>query len=247
MSLNGQVALVTGAGRGIGKAIALALAKDGADLVISDIDLDSATETAEEVKGLGRDAIALKADVSNSAGVEEMFQAIIDKFGKIDILINNAGITRDGLLIRMKDEDWNLVLKINLDGAFYCSRAAGKLMMKQRSGRIVNIASIVGVMGNAGQVNYSASKAGLIGLTKSSARELASRGVTVNAIAPGFIDTAMTQALNDKVKEKLMEQIPMGRLGTAEDIANSIRFLVAPEASYITGQVLHINGGMLMS
>ncbi len=247
MNLNGQVALVTGSGRGIGKAIAMALAKDGADLAISDIDLDSASQTADEIKGLGRDAIAIKADVSNSAGVEEMFKSIIDKFGKIDILINNAGITRDGLLIRMKDEDWNLVLKINLDGAFYCSRAAGKLMMKQRSGRIVNIASIVGVMGNAGQVNYSASKAGLIGLTKSSARELASRGVTVNAIAPGFIDTAMTQALNDKVKEKLMEQIPMGRLGTADDIANSIRFLVAPEASYITGQVIHVNGGMLMS
>ncbi len=246
MSLQGKTALVTGGGRGIGKAIACALAKDGSDIAVSDIDLDSANQTAEEIRSLGRNSIGLKADVSNSDEVEGMFKSAIDKLGRIDILINNAGITRDGLLVRMKDEDWKMVLKINLDGAFYCSRAAGKLMMKQKSGRIVNIASIVGVMGNAGQVNYSASKAGLIGLTKSSARELASRGVTVNAIAPGFIDTAMTQALSDSVKQKLTEQIPLKRLGTAEDISNAIRFLVSPEAGYITGQVLHVNGGMLM-
>lgn len=247
MSLEGRTALVTGAGRGIGKAIALALAKDGANVAVSDIDQGSANQTAEEIKSLGRDSIGLKADVSRSEEVEGMFQAMVDKFGGVDILVNNAGITRDGLLVRMKDEDWSLVMKINLDGAFYCSRAAGKIMMKQRKGAIINIASIVGAMGNAGQVNYSASKAGLIGLTKSSARELASRGVTVNAIAPGFIDTAMTQALNDKVKEKLMEQIPLGRLGSAEDIANAVRFLASPEAAYITGQVLHVNGGMLMA
>ncbi|MBI5184505.1 MAG: 3-oxoacyl-[acyl-carrier-protein] reductase [Nitrospinae bacterium] len=247
MSLEGKTALVTGAGRGIGKAIALALAKDGANVAVSDIDQGSANQTAEEIKSLGRGSIGLKADVSRSEEVEGMFQAIVDKFGGVDILVNNAGITRDGLLVRMKDEDWSLVMKINLDGAFYCSRAAGKIMMKQRRGAIINIASIVGVMGNAGQVNYSASKAGLIGLTKSSARELASRGVTVNAIAPGFIDTAMTQALNDKVKEKLMEQIPLGRLGSSEDIANAVLFLASPEAAYITGQVLHVNGGMLMA
>lgn len=246
MSLEGKAALVTGGGRGIGKAIALALAKDGANVAVSDIDQGSANQTAEEIKSLGRDSIGLKADVSRSEEVEVMFQAMVDKFNGIDILVNNAGITRDGLLVRMKDEDWSLVMKINLDGAFYCSRAAGKIMMKQRRGAIVNIASIVGVMGNAGQVNYSASKAGLIGLTKSTARELASRGVTVNAIAPGFIDTAMTQALNDKVKEKLMEQIPLGRLGSSDDIANAVRFLASPEAAYITGQVLHVNGGMLM-
>jgi 3-oxoacyl-[acyl-carrier protein] reductase len=246
MNLQEKVALVTGGGRGIGKAIALALAKDGANVAVSDIDQDSANQTADEIRSLGSDSMGLKADVSKADEVDGMFQALVDKFGRVDILVNNAGITRDGLLVRMKDEDWSLVMKINLDGAFYCSRAAGKIMMKQRSGNIVNIASIVGVMGNAGQVNYSASKAGLIGLTKSSARELASRGVTVNAIAPGFIDTAMTQALNDKVKEKLMEQIPMGRLGTSTDIANAVRFLVSPESAYITGQVIHVNGGMLM-
>lgn len=247
MVLQGKKALVTGGGRGIGKAIACALAKDGADIVISDIDLDSANRSAEEIRTLGRDALGLKADISMPDEVEGMFKSVIDEFGGIDILINNAGITKDSLLVRMKDEDWNAVLRINLDGAFYCSRAAGKLMMKQKSGRIVNIASIVGVMGNAGQVNYSASKAGLIGLTKSCARELASRGVTVNAIAPGFIDTAMTQALSDSVKKKLMEQIPLGRLGTADDIANAIRFLVSPASNYITGQVIHVNGGMLMA
>jgi len=247
MKLSGKVALVTGGGRGIGREIAIALARCGADIAISDIDQDSADKTAGEIVALGRRAVGLKADVSNSEEVEAMFHALMEAFGRLDILVNNAGITRDGLMVRMKDEAWRLVLKINLDGAFYCSRAAAKIMMKQRSGRIVNITSIVGVQGNAGQVNYSASKAGLIGLTKSSARELALRGITVNAIAPGFIDTAMTQALSEKVREALLDQVPLGRLGTSADIASAVSFLVSPGAGYITGQVLHVNGGMLMA
>jgi 3-oxoacyl-[acyl-carrier protein] reductase len=246
MSLTGKAALVTGSAQGIGKSIALALAREGADCVISDMNMELAEKTAEEARSLGGKALAVKVNVADSEEVTAMVQKTLDEFGKIDILVNNAGITRDGLLMRMKDDDWEQVLNVNLKGAFLCTRAVARPMMKQRSGRIINIASIVGAMGNAGQANYVASKAGLIGLSKTVARELASRGVTCNAVAPGFIDTAMTQILADDVKEKLLAQIPMGKLGTAEDVARSVCFLASEDAAYITGQVLHVNGGMYM-
>ncbi len=246
MSLQGKVALVTGSAQGIGKSIALALSGNGADCIISDVNLEMAENTAEEIRASGRKSIALKANVADSGEVSDMIKKGIDELGKIDILVNNAGITRDGLLMRMKDEDWDLVLSINLKGSFLCSKAVARPMMKQRSGRIINIASIVGAMGNVGQANYVASKAGLIGLTKTIARELASRGITCNAVAPGFIDTAMTQSLPEDVKENLYAQIPMGKLGTPEDVAGAVRFLASDEAAYVTGQVIHVNGGMYM-
>jgi 3-oxoacyl-[acyl-carrier protein] reductase len=192
------------------------------------------------------EALAVQGNVTVAADAERMIEAAVEKFGRVDILVNNAGITRDGLLLRMKDEDWDAVLSVNLKGAFICSRAAAKVMMKQRSGRIINIASVVGQMGNAGQANYCASKAGLIGLTKSNARELAKRNVTVNAVAPGFIQTAMTEALSEKVRQELAAQIPLERLGSAEDIANAVVFLAAERSGYITGQVIGVNGGMYM-
>ncbi len=246
MSLQGKVALVTGSAQGIGKSIARALSEDGADCIISDVNLELAEKAAEEIRTFGRKAIALKANVADSDEVSAMIQTGIAELGKIDILVNNAGITRDGLLMRMKDEDWDQVLSINLKGAFLCCRAVARPMMKQRSGRIINIASIVGAMGNVGQANYVASKAGLIGLTKTVARELASRGVTCNAVAPGFIDTAMTRSLPEDVKEDLSARIPMGKLGTPEDVAGAVRFLASDAAAYVTGQVIHVNGGMYM-
>jgi len=246
MNLTGKAALVTGAAQGIGKQIALALAADGADVAVCDVNLEMAQKTAGDIQTTGRKSLALKANVAAADEVAAMIDQVIKEFGKIDLLINNAGITRDGLILRMKDEDWDLVLSINLKGAFLCSKAALKHMAKQRSGTIINIASIVGAMGNAGQANYVASKAGLIGLTKTIAREYANRGITANAVAPGFIDTAMTQSLSDTVKEELAKQIPMGKLGTPEDVANAVRFLASPLASYITGQVIHVNGGMYM-
>jgi 3-oxoacyl-[acyl-carrier protein] reductase len=246
MPLKGQTAVVTGGARGIGKEISLALARDGANIVIADLIAEQSEETAEEIKKLDCKALIQKVDVSKAADVENMVQNTINEFKTLDILINNAGVTRDTLMVRMKEEDWDFVLKVNLTGTFNCSKAAAKYMMKQRKGRIVNIASIVGVMGNAGQANYSASKAGIIGLTKTSARELASRNITVNAVAPGFIDTEMTRLLNENIKQQLKEQIPVGKLGRPEDIANCIKFLVSDDASYITGQVIHVNGGMLM-
>jgi 3-oxoacyl-[acyl-carrier protein] reductase len=246
MPLKGQTAVVTGGARGIGKEISLALARDGANIVIADLIAEQSEETAEEIKKLDCKALIQKVDVSKTVDVENMVQNTINEFKTLDILINNAGVTRDTLMVRMKEEDWDFVLKVNLTGTFNCSKAAAKYMMKQRKGRIVNIASIVGVMGNAGQANYSASKAGIIGLTKTSARELASRNITVNAVAPGFIDTEMTRSLNENIKQQLKEQIPMGKLGRPEDIANCIKFLVSDDASYITGQVIHVNGGMLM-
>ncbi len=246
MNLTGKAALVTGAAQGIGKQIALALAADGADVAVCDVNLEMAQKTAGDIQTTGRKSLALKANVAAADEVAAMIDQVIKEFGKIDLLINNAGITRDGLILRMKDEDWDLVLSINLKGAFLCSKAALKHMTKQRSGTIINIASIVGAMGNAGQANYVASKAGLIGLTKTIAREYANRGITANAVAPGFIDTAMTQSLSDTVKEELAKQIPMGKLGTPEDVANAVRFLASPLASYITGQVIHVNGGMYM-
>ncbi|MBR34667.1 MAG: beta-ketoacyl-ACP reductase [Nitrospinae bacterium] len=246
MPLKGQTAVVTGGARGIGKEISLALARDGANIVIADLIAEQSEETAEEIKKLNCKALIQKVDISKTADVENMVQNTINEFKTLDILINNAGVTRDTLMVRMKEEDWDFVMKVNLTGTFNCSKAAAKYMMKQRKGRIVNIASIVGVMGNAGQANYSASKAGIIGLTKTSARELASRNITVNAVAPGFIDTEMTRSLNENIKQQLKEQIPVGKLGKPEDIANCIKFLVSDDASYITGQVIHVNGGMLM-
>jgi 3-oxoacyl-[acyl-carrier protein] reductase len=245
MKLKGRVALVTGAAQGIGKSIAEALAKEGADVIVSDINIDAAKVTANEIGKLGVKAVAIKTNVADAGDVAASVDQAVKEFGKIDILINNAGITKDNLLIRMKDEDWDAVISVNLRSMFLCTKAIAPLMMKNRWGRIVNIASIVGEMGNFGQANYSAAKAGAIGLTKTVARELASRGITCNAIAPGFIDTAMTQKLSDDVKKRLSEQIPLTRLGTPEDIAKVVVFLCA-EADYITGQVINVNGGMYM-
>ena len=244
--LQGKVAVVTGAAQGIGRAIAETLASAGADIAIADMDPGRAQETMEAAQKLGRRALNLKVNVAEWSDVKEMADRILKEWGKIDILVNNAGITRDGLLMRMKEEDWNLVLQVNLTGTFHCTKAVMQTMAKQRYGRIVNIASIVGVMGNAGQANYAASKAAVIGFTKTVAREYASRQVTVNAVAPGFIDTAMTQGLPANVKETLQKQIPLGRLGLPSDVASAVRFLVSDEAGYITGQVVHVNGGMLM-
>ncbi|MBL8074298.1 MAG: 3-oxoacyl-[acyl-carrier-protein] reductase [Nitrospira sp.] len=246
MSLQGRTAIVTGAAQGIGRAIAEALAQAGADIAVADLDPNRSAETVEAVEKLGRKALNIKVNVADTAETKAMVEQVLKAWGKVDILVNNAGITRDGLLLRMKDEDWNLVLQINLNGTFNCTKAVLQPMTKQRYGRIVNIASIVGVIGNAGQANYSASKAAVIGFTKTVGREYASRNVTVNAVAPGFIDTAMTHGLSADVKDTLLKQIPLGRLGTPADIAAAVRFLVSEEAAYITGHVLHVNGGMLM-
>lgn len=241
-----RVAIVTGASRGIGKSISLALAACGAKIVAVDIDLAATEAMVSELKANGTEAIAVQGNVTLSADAEKMVQAAVEAFGRVDILVNNAGITRDALLLRMKDEDWDAVLNVNLKGAFLCSRAAAKVMSKQRYGRIINIASVVGQMGNAGQANYCASKAGLMGLTRSNARELARRNVTVNAVAPGFIATDMTDALPEKTREELAAQIPLERLGSAEDIAHAVVFLAQEKSGYITGQVLAVNGGMYM-
>jgi len=242
----GKVAIVTGASRGIGRSIALSLAAEGARIVAVDMVPEGVEALAAEIKAMAGEAIAVQGNVTVAADAERMIDAAVAAFGRVDILVNNAGITRDALLLRMKDEDWDAVLTVNLKGAFLCSRAAAKVMSKQRYGRIINIASIVGQMGNAGQANYCASKAGLLGLTKSNARELAKRNVTVNAVAPGFIATDMTEALPEKVKLELAAQIPMERLGSADDIANAVLFLAAERSAYITGQVLGVNGGMYM-
>jgi len=242
----GKIAVVTGASRGIGRSISLALSAAGATIVAMDMDQVATDAVVAELKAAGGNAIAVVGNVTVPDDAEKMIDAAVNEFGRVDILVNNAGITRDGIFLRMKEEDWDAVLSVNLKGAFLCSRAASKVMTKQRSGRIINIASVVGQMGNAGQANYCASKAGLIGLTKSNARELAKRNVTVNAVAPGFIATAMTDALSDKVKEDLTAQIPLGRLGSADDIANAVLFLAAESSGYITGHVLSVNGGMYM-
>ena len=246
MSLQGRTAIVTGAAQGIGRAIAECLAQAGADIAVADLDPGRSVETVTSVEKLGRKALNIKVNVADANETKAMVEQVIKAWGKVDILVNNAGITRDGLLLRMKEEDWNLVLQINLNGTFNCTKAVLQPMTKQRYGRIVNIASIVGVIGNAGQANYSASKAAVIGFTKTVGREYASRNVTVNAVAPGFIDTAMTHGLPADVKDTLLKQIPLGRLGTPADVAAAVRFLVSEDAAYVTGHVLHVNGGMLM-
>lgn len=242
----GHTAIITGGGRGIGKAISIALAKKGVNIVVVDVNQEIANETAHELEGYGVKSIALKADVSNSKDVAAVFDSAIKEFGKIEILVNNAGITRDALLLRMKEEDWDQVININLKGTFLCSKEAVKVMSKNRYGRIINIASVVAFIGNPGQSNYSASKAGIIGLTKTIAREYASRGITVNAVAPGFITTAMTESLPENVKQEMLKSIPMNRFGSVDDVANSVLFFASLESSYITGQVIHVNGGMYM-
>jgi 3-oxoacyl-[acyl-carrier protein] reductase len=246
VELEGKVALVTGGAQGIGRAIGLLLAQKGATIVISDINIQKAEETAQEIEALGQKAMAVQVDVANFQEVEKMVDAIVEKFSRIDILVNNAGITRDKLILRMSEEDWDSVIRINLKGTFNCTKAALKYMSRQRSGKIVNIASVVGMMGNAGQANYSASKAGIIGFTKTIAREFAQRGINVNAIAPGYIQTPMTDVLPEKVKEELKRLIPMERLGQPEDVAQAVLFLVSEASSYITGQVLNVNGGIYM-
>jgi 3-oxoacyl-[acyl-carrier protein] reductase len=246
MSLTGKKALVTGASRGIGKAVAMKLAAEGADVIVTATSLERAKQTADEIVAMGRKAIPMKVDVGVSSDVEALFQLVVAEFGSLDILVNNAGITRDGLLMRMKDEDWDSVLDVNLKGTFFCTREAIKLMAKAKSGRIVTISSVVGEMGNAGQANYCASKAGIIGFTKAVAREYAKRNITVNAVAPGFIETDMTGVLNDAVKDELLKQIPVNRFGAPEDIANAVYYLVSDLGSYVTGQVIGVNGGMHM-
>lgn len=248
MQLDGKVALVTGASRGIGRSIALILASRGADIVINYAgNTEAAERTKAEVEALGRKAMVIKADVGDTAACEKMIEEVVASMGKIDILVNNAGITRDTLLLRMKEADWDAVLTTNLKSVYNCTKAAIKYMMKARSGRIVNISSVVGAMGNAGQANYAAAKAGIMGFTKAIARETAARGITVNAVAPGFVETDMTAVLSDKVVENLKAGIPMGRLGAPEDIAKAVAFLVSDDAAYITGQTLHVNGGMYMA
>lgn len=246
MFLEEKTAIVTGASRGIGKAIAVALAREGATVVINDLSQEAAEATAAEIRANNGRAIAMAADVADSAQVETMVTRVMEECGRIDILVNNAGITRDTLLLRMKEEDWDAVLNVNLKGVFNCTKAVSRFMIKQRSGVIVNIASVVAVMGNIGQANYAAAKAGILGFTKAVARELASRGIRVNAVAPGYIQTDMTEKIPEEIKAKLIESIPLGFIGQPEDVAGAVLFLVSPAARYITGQTLHVNGGMVM-
>jgi len=246
MKLKGKVAFITGGAQGIGRSIAIALAGEGANIIVSDINGELAEKTAAELSKTGVKTMAVACNVAKLSDVEKAVSEATKTFEKIDILVNNAGITRDNLLIRMKEEDWDLVLDVNLKGVFNCIKAISPLMMKKRCGKIINIASIVGEMGNAGQANYSASKGGVIALTKTVARELAARGVTSNAVAPGFIDTEMTKKLPESVVGKMMEQIPLKKLGSPDDVAAAVIFLSSPDSDYITGQVLNVNGGMYM-
>lgn len=246
MSLAGKVALVTGGGRGIGRAVALALADAGADVAVAvSRDVASAEAVAMEVRAKGRRALASQTDVADGKAAEALFTQVVSELGQIDILVNNAGITRDGLLMRMSEEDWDAVLDVNLKGTFNCTKAALKRMVRQRSGRIVNVTSVMGVTGNAGQANYAASKAGVIGLTKSTAKEVGSRGITCNAVAPGWIRTQMTEKLPQEVADQVLKQIPLARLGEPEDVAGLVTFLCSDQASYITGQVIVVDGGLI--
>ncbi len=244
--MKGRTAVVTGAAKGIGKAIALELAANGANLVLNYRSSDVAIkEVIMEIENMGQKAIAVKADVSDFKQAEELIKTAVENFGSLDILVNNAGITKDGLLMRMTEENFDKVIQTNLKGTFNCIRHASSIMLKQKKGKIVNISSIVGICGNTGQVNYAASKAGVIGITKSAAKELASRGITVNAVAPGFINTDMTEILSDKIKESVINEIPLKRFGEAEDVAKAVCFLVSDDADYITGQVLQVDGGLV--
>ena len=244
--IEGKTAIVTGASRGIGKAIAISLAKEGAEVIINySSSPENANKVVSEINEFGGKAYPLQADISNENSVNELIKKVLEKHNKIDVLVNNAGITKDGLLMRMKTDDWQKVLDLNLSGVFYCTRAVSRQMLKQKSGRIINITSVVGLMGNPGQANYSAAKAGVVGLTQSSAKEFASRGITVNAVAPGFISTDMTKDLNS---EEILSAIPLGRFGAPEDVSGAVRFLAAdPSAAYITGQTIQVDGGMVMS
>ncbi len=241
-----RVAIVTGGGQGIGKGVLLSLASAGIDVVAADINPEAAAEASREAESLGVRATSCEVNVADAGSVDEMVSATMDTFGRIDHLVNNAGITRDGLLMKMDDASWKAVIDVNLNGTYLCSRMVIRQMVKQRYGRIVNISSVVGAMGNVGQTNYAASKAGVVGFTKSLAREVAQRNITVNAVAPGFIQTAMTDAIPEKARELLVSQIPMQRLGTPDDVASAVNFLLSDAASYITGQVIAVNGGMYM-
>lgn len=247
MRLKDKVALITGGARGIGRAIGIIFAKEGADIVVADVNQETAQQTVSEIEALGRKALALEMDVTNFDKVEEGINKILDKMGKVDILVNNAGITKDNLLLRMSVADWDAVINVNLKGTFNCIKAVTKPMIKQRSGKIISIASIIGLMGNPGQANYAASKAGIIALTKTVAKELASRNINANAVAPGFIQTAMTDKLPEDIKKKMLEAIPLAKLGTPEDVANVCLFLASEESGYITGQTITIDGGMVMA
>jgi len=244
--LDGKKALVTGAARGIGRAIAEKLAAEGADVAVCDLNLDWLAETGQVIAALGRKALTLATDVSQANSVQQTVAEALQAFGRLDILVNNAGITRDGFLVRMAEEDWDQVIAVNLKGTFLFTKAVSRGMIKQKSGIIVNLASIIGLIGNAGQCNYAASKAGVIALTKSAARELASRNIRVNAVAPGFIETKMTAALPEAVRAKMLDAIPMARFGLPDDVANVVLFLASPASAYMTGQVLSISGGMVM-
>ncbi|MDI3094372.1 3-oxoacyl-[acyl-carrier-protein] reductase [Priestia megaterium] len=245
--LQGKVAVVTGASRGIGRAVAIELGKLGAKVVVNYSGSEAkALEVVDEIKGLGTDAIAVQANVTESDSVQAMIKEAISTFGSVDILVNNAGITRDNLLMRMKEDEWDDVINTNLKGVFLCTKAVTRQMMKQRAGRIINISSIVGVSGNAGQANYVAAKSGVIGLTKTTAKELASRNITVNAVAPGFIATDMTDKLNEEVQAEMLKQIPLASFGQPEDVANAVAFLASDASRYITGQTIHVDGGMVM-
>lgn len=247
MLLDGKIALVTGGSRGIGRAVAIELAKEGATVAINYAGNKAAAEEVQSIiTEMGGKAMIIQADVSDEKSATQMVEGVIAQLGGVDILVNNAGITRDGLFIRMKEEDWNAVINTNLTGIFNCTKVAAKYMMKKRSGRIINMSSVSGIMGNAGQTNYAAAKAGVIGFTKSLAREMASRGITVNAVAPGFIATDMTAAMPEKAQEHVLTSIPLGKMGKPEDIANAVLFLASDKASYITGQVIHVDGGMVM-
>lgn len=247
MLLDGKVALVTGASRGIGRAIAIELAKEGASVAINYAgNVAAAEEVQKIITDMGGKAIVIQADVSNEESATKLVDTTIEQLGGLDILVNNAGITRDNLFIRMKEEDWNAVINTNLNGVFNCTKVAAKYMMKKRAGRIINMSSVVGITGNFGQTNYAAAKAGVIGFTKSLAREMAARGITVNAVAPGFIATDMTAAMPEKAKDKVLTSIPLGKMGQPEDIASAVLFLASDKASYITGQVINVDGGMVM-